>query len=63
MYVCTEAHDGQRLERAGNMIIFFTAIYNSYYSYPDWYNYLHTVYSPDIQACYILGKKLIMKSA
>ena len=37
VHVCTGAHEGRRPERVTNMIIFFAAIDNSYYSHTDKY--------------------------
>ena len=43
MYVCTGAHEGQRLEKAANMTIYY--YFFSYSSHTEKYNYkyLHTI--------------------
>ena len=37
LYVCTGARQGQRLERAANMIIIFIAINKNLYSHTEWH--------------------------
>ena len=56
MYVYTGAHEGQRLERAAKMIIFFTAINKIAIIHILTDIQLFTYNSADIQACYLAKK-------